>query len=166
MAVQRFVQRLRSSGKTLGIVLATGLATAGLACGAGEEEPTAPTATPTPAAGSPTPAAPQAGSAEIEQTVGELPKAYPSDLPVYPGADPENSMLIAGMGGIVTFATDASPEEVFGYYQEQLPEQGWSIESTSENPKRIRASKGDRRVNLSTQTREDGTEISLAIEGI
>lgn len=76
----------------------------------------------------------QSGAVEITTQDGQstfsseatLPENYPSDIPVYPGAEVVYSVVKDGDGSNVTFRTSDSLAEVVDFYEAQLASQGWS----------------------------------------
>ena len=95
----------------------------------------------------------------------ELPKEYPSDLPMYPGSTPTTS-LMAGGSGLVVLSSTAQPADVLSHYRTELPNQGWTLDEVTEDPASIRAHKGGRTARISISSGDDGsTEIGVAIEG-
>jgi hypothetical protein len=103
------------------------------------------------------------GSAEVAQN--ELPRDYPADLPTFPGAKPTTSMLIPGGTGMVVFSAASPVEEVSAFYAKALPEQGWTVKQTSEDGKRIQASKDQRSATVSIESGADGSEIAVVLGG-
>jgi hypothetical protein len=150
-----------------------------LACGSGEKEAaTQPSATtPTPAAPTSPPAEGQAqqGAAQrranvpAQITQGELPDDFPSDLPVFPDAQPRNSMMVGG-SGLLLLGTSASVADVLSHYREQLPSQGWTVDAVTEGAggtkASVRAHKESRNATISISQAKDGagTEIGIALK--
>ena len=56
----------------------------------------------------------------------ELPKNYPSDIPVYPGSEVMYSVVKDGQGSNVTLRSADGQQQVVSYYESQLAEKGWS----------------------------------------
>lgn len=56
----------------------------------------------------------------------ELPENYPSDIPVYSGAEIVYSVVKDGDGSNVTLRTTDSLQQVVSYYEAQLASQGWA----------------------------------------
>ena len=112
--------------------------------------------------------APGGAEAKASIATGELPDGYPSDLPTPPDATPAQSMLIPGHGGLVTFTTDASPNDVRDHYRQALPGEGWNIAEDSAVAQRttIRATKDDRTANVMITPGGQGSEVAIAIDGI
>jgi hypothetical protein len=144
-----------------------------LACG-GEEAPPAPTESATPPApvakvqpGMPPAKAPKRKPAEgVEVLKGELPAAYPADLPQPPSAEPETSLMVEGKGGIVSFKSTESTEAVAAHFKKSLPEQGWEVISTSGDAARslIKATKDNRAVNVTVAKAPSGTGSSVMVQ--
>jgi hypothetical protein len=151
------------------VLLGAALALA-LACG-DKEEAAAPAATaPSPAAtpgaqpeaAAPTPSEDPGIPAEVVQ--GDLPKDFPEDLPVYPGASPTTS-LMAGGSGLIVLNTNAPVAAVLSHFRDQLPAQGWTVDEVGEDPPRVVAHKGSRSATISISEGAEGTEIGIALEG-
>lgn len=76
----------------------------------------------------------KSGSVEITTQDGqgtfsskaELPENYPSDIPVYPGAEVVYSVVKDGDGSNVTWRTNDSLQRVVSYYEAQLAGQSWA----------------------------------------
>ena len=151
-----------------------------LGCGS-SDEPTAatPTETPTPAAGADAPkkrspeviAAKRAeagGDAQI--TRGELPEGFPSDVPMFPDAQPKTSMMV-GSSGLVVLTSNAALSDVLTHFREQLPSQGWTVDSVSEaaggTKATVKAHKDARSATVSLNQAKGGTgtEIGISLKG-
>jgi hypothetical protein len=148
-----------SKPRVLGLLCAT-LALA-LACG-DKTETNTPTATPGAEGAAATPPADAGVPAELVK--GDLPKDYPSDLPIFPGATPTTS-LMAGGSGLIVLSTTAPVADVLAHYREQLPSAGWTVDEVGEDPGRISTHKGGRSATISISEGSEGTEIGIAIEG-
>lgn len=101
----------------------------------------------------------------VELGSGTLPPGYPADLPAFPGAATKTSMMIPGGTGLVVFSASEPVEDVLAFFSEQLPVSGWSVDSTSEDGKRIHASKDTRNVTVVVDQVTDHTEISVVLGG-
>ena len=134
-----------------------------IACGDNMESNTPTAGTPA-AEGTPEATPPADAGMPAELVKGELPKDFPSDLPVFPGATPTTSLMAGGSGLIVLSAT-APAADVLSHYREQLPAQGWTVDDVGEDPGRISAHKGGRSATISITEGTEGTEIGIAIEG-
>jgi hypothetical protein len=135
------------------------LAALALGCGGGDE----PAATTTPgAAGTAAGSAGEDIPAEIAE--GELPKGYPSDVPIFPGSKPVTAMIV-GSSGLVILNSQATVAEVLAHFREQLPANGWTVDEATESPARVAAHKGTRSATISISEADGGTEIGVALEG-
>ena len=141
-------------------------------CACGSEE-TAPAGTPTPEkrvedVGRPAVPTKQPDvaveKAEIGEA-GELPSSFPSDLPTFPGASSTGSMALGDGPALVVFSSSASPADVFSFYREQLPQNGWRIDSEADDQSRITASKGTRSASIRINRSRGATEIGVVFEG-
>jgi len=101
--------------------------------------------------------------AELEQN--KLPASYPKDLPTFPGAAPTTSMLVPNGTGMVMFSASSPVDEVAAYYAKALPEHGWTVDKTSNDGKRIQASKDKRSATLSIEAGDDGSQIAVVLSG-
>lgn len=57
----------------------------------------------------------------------DLPDDFPTDVPLYEGAEPFAVQPMASDGRTVLFRIEAEPKEIFGFYRENMPAQGWSL---------------------------------------
>ncbi len=78
-----------------------------------------------------------------------LPDTFPKDVPIIPGGSVKAAMKI-GETTTVQLTTNASPQEVAKYYQENLTSQGWKIGNTMATGKvtMLTAAKDQRQVSL------------------
>ena len=61
-----------------------------------------------------------------------LPEGFPEDFPVPQGADPAAAFTFTAQGTsqvVTTFTTDQSPDELIGFYEENLDPEVWEITS-------------------------------------
>ncbi len=66
----------------------------------------------------------------FEASIGEdakVPRSFPTDIPLYPGAEPMAAMSAGAEGSMVTFKTMDSQQDIYEFYQTKLAEQGWAI---------------------------------------
>ena len=130
--------RRRSSDRPILLWLAGALALASLslACGSDETASSPEPAAGEPAASEPAPASPAptepapgtaaapdaaaAASGEGVATDGVIPSGFPSDVPIYPGAEPGPGMSMPGLGVFATFEVDDSPEQILGRWTWRL----------------------------------------------
>lgn len=164
---------VKSTVRSVRTVITIGVASlllAALGCGSGgDESSTAP-----PAAEAATPGTRQvvvpgteANPKVAEVSTGELPEGYPKDLPAPPQSKPMNALLVPGQGGMVTFLSQASSDEVASHFKDALPAQGWTIDSATNDERRtmIKASKGGREANVIIANGKRGTEIAITLKG-
>lgn len=152
-------------------------------CNTGTEEPDAPqtdqaTQAATDATGESDEPATSSGSAEqdtidpsrfptlADGVEAAVPDNYPKDLPMYPGAVPAQGRGQTGDGGDIAgvqLLTNDSPDETYGYYQDQLESKGWSIERTddSEAGKAISVTKDGCKAILMFAPSESGTGTDI-----
>ena len=173
------------------------LAAAFSACGSCEEGKTAANkpatpASPTAAAPAPAPGSPDAEpssdkpkwhpkSEEVYEakkaaqpaaqiTQGSLPANFPTDMPMYPDAQPKTSMMVQGEG-LVVLDSSAQATDVLAHYREQLPAQGWIVDSVKEaaggSKATVKAHKDMRSATISINQAQggSGTEIGIALKG-
>jgi hypothetical protein len=181
--------RPSSSRSALSLLLAlcAGLALFALACDSGTQEPDAPA----PEAAAEAPAADAADSAatppaatkregEIdpsrfpselaEGASASVPAAFPSDLPVYPGAQPaqgKGAEIEGSPQSLTHFLTNDAYPEVHRNYAGELTAKGWTIDSENENEMAatIEASKDKCKAQiLITPVEGGGSDIFIATE--
>ena len=142
-----------------------------LACG-GEEspapapapEPTAadPAVPSTPAPPTPSAEAPAPGPDTGVVTEGVIPEGYPSDIPVYPGADPGPAMAMPG-GVFVTFESDDTVEAILAHYRAELANNGWTVQDSPDGTG-VDGTKDGRSVQVRARTAESGrSEIAVSV---
>ena len=93
---------------------------------------------------------------------GNLPKDFPSDVPIYPDAQ---SMGGGRMGEHlnVTLKTRDGVLRVLGYYQEQLKKRGWQVLETDQNTGRLKARKSARDCFINIDNEEFTGETLVGI---
>jgi hypothetical protein len=84
---------------------------------------------------------------------------------VFPGSETKTAMLIPSGTGLVVFSSSSSADEVAAYYAKTLPEQGWDVNVTSEDGRRLQASKDTRSATVSIDSGDDGAEIAVVLGG-
>jgi len=160
-------------------------------CSSGTEEPAAPEAPETSAAEPAAPAAEATGRPTADETgvtgkapdpsralgelpegiVADIPEHFPSDLPIYPGAQPAQGKGALHEGtpmAAVQLMSGDSPDQTYDYYLRFLESDGWTIEEAKEmGPNSaISAAKGDRKISLMMAPTEDGgTNIFVITQG-
>ena len=89
----------------------------------------------------------------------ELPDAWPSDIEIYDGeiihtqsTSDEDSALVSA-----TVTSDKSLDSVYDYYQNNLPDAGWTVSSTltTEEIKTLTAEKGNQVLSLLATTGDE-----------
>ena len=148
--------------------LALACVAAWLLSACGSDEP-ADTATPKPGK----PAAARRAPPVLDETGLEaalegdisIPTGFPKDVPMYPGAVPTATMSSEGQGTLVTFDSNDEPQRVFDFYEEQLIDNGWSIESSATMGSQwmLSAVKDDRKAHISIAGAKAGSQIGVAI---
>lgn len=105
--------------------------------------------------------------AEAHIAVGELADRYPKDLPMPPDSEPQNSMFVAGKGGLATFISQASREELGSYFKKDFEGKGWTVDSAIEGDDltTINASKGERKARVELVPRAGDTEVAITVLG-
>jgi hypothetical protein len=169
LGVGRGVGRHRRAG--IAIVACLPLALL-LGCGGGDEQPAPPDgAPPAPAAPVETPEpAPSAAKPanKVQVVTGEVPKNYPTDLPQPPSATAQTSMVLPGEAGLITFLSTESIQVVADHFKQGLPEQGWQIAETTDEPTGsiIKATKDTRSVDVSVKDspKGDGTTVTVLLK--
>lgn len=99
-------------------------------------------------------------------TIGknELPSNWPSDAPTYEG-DITATYSTGDTYISATWQTDKSADNVYDYYQAELPDQGWNIESTlsAGSLKQLVAKKDNRMLTVSATPLEDQNQTSYTV---
>jgi hypothetical protein len=96
-------------------------------------------------------------------TEGVIPEGYPSDLPVYPGADPGPAMTMPGHGLFATFETDDTVEAILTHFRAELASNGWSVQDTPDGTG-LDGTKEGRSVQVRARTAESGrSEIAVSV---
>ncbi len=87
----------------------------------------------------------------------ELPKDWPSSVPIFPDSTIESSMSIAGqeeaISHNVTFSTNADFDKIADFYTDELEKGGWTIAQT--------ITTGDG--SMITATKDDNNSVSVYI---
>jgi hypothetical protein len=172
----------RSTRSTLSraILFACAIAVGSIALACGSDEPTAPPpaaapaepVAPVPGAEAPTAATPAPAAEEGEEaapdvvvTEGALPEGFPSDVPVYPGADIGSSMTTPGLGIFSTFDTKDQVDAILAHYRSELAKNGWSVVDSPQGDG-VDGTKGERTVKMRARRAEDDhTEIAITVTG-
>ncbi|CAN5908204.1 hypothetical protein BH23ACT2_BH23ACT2_21710 [soil metagenome] len=76
------------------------------------------------------------GESSVAFGAGDLPDGFPSEMPIFdPDAQPIGAVSIVDEGEQrigVSFQVDASVDEVVGFYQRELPSNGWDVEESDQ----------------------------------
>jgi hypothetical protein len=124
--------------------------------------PAAPTAPATPPAEGDA-AAPSADDLGGTATEGVIPEGYPSDVPVYPGADPGPAMSMPGLGVFVTFESDDKVEAILTHYRSELANNGWAVQDSPDG-NGVDGTKEGRSVQVRARQDENGrSEIAVSV---
>jgi len=101
-----------------------------------------------------------------------MPYNFPSDLPVYPGAQPAAGRGVEKDGGIqlsgVQLVTRDAPSKTRRFYERELEAKGWTIDDVREigDNTAISASKGGMKASLLIAPSADGgSDIFVVSEG-
>jgi len=113
-------------------------------------------------------AVPEPDLTGLHGTIGDgaaVPKGFPNDVPLYPGARPTATMSADGEGTLVTFDIDDGPEKVYDFYQQQLADGGWEIASSASMGGQwmISALKGERAAHISIAGAGSGSQVGVAV---
>ena len=106
---------------------------------------------------------------QFEASIGDdakIPSSFPSDVPLYPGAEPMAAMSAGSEGTMVMFKTMDSQQEIFKFYQTQFAEQGWEI-SEEENfggQLALVGLKDSRKTKISISGTKGDSRISVIVE--
>ena len=109
----------------------------------------------------------QAGEKYVAQLGGNvtLPSNFPEDIPLYPDAVPFSAMETGGGTTILSLDSDEQAPEVYGFYKEQLPASGWTIENELNvgGQRVLTAIKGDRKAVIQIESTDKGTRIGFLL---
>lgn len=153
--------------RMVGLAALVLLAIGPVACGGGNEKPAATGAASQAEGSEAKPAMPEHGAAakaeqQAELLQGSLPKGFPSDIPVYPGATAQNALSLPGTS-FVTFSSSTSADDVLAYYRRALQEKGWSVRDGQAGG--LEASKDQRHVLVKADATDEGSDIAMSITG-
>src|SRR3989344_7196045 len=108
------------------------------------------------------------GSFQAGENVS-LPSDCPSDVPVMSGAkisySGSSNPSTGAPGASVTFTTSKSASEVAAYYNSELVNQGWTIDSTmnASGTTILSAKKGERTVGIYIVSSEGTTSVTIGV---
>jgi len=109
------------------------------------------------------------GSFQAGENVS-LPSDWPSDVPVMSGVKisyaGSSNPSTGAPGASVMFTTSKSASEVAAYYNSQLVDEGWTIESTANmgSSSVVSAKKGERTVGLYIIESEGMTSVTIGVQ--
>lgn len=112
------------------------------------------------------------GKLVIEGSGLKLPKGFPEDMPIYEPSSVDSGVTSEGKEEppmkMAILKTNSSLTKIMGFYQKNLPENGWNITSTQEssvNVANITAAKGDQvgSISIGKDKETSGTVISINI---
>ena len=97
----------------------------------------------------------------------EIPKDFPSDVPVYEGMtiNMAHSQQQKGVFMVQALSQD-SVEQVATFYEKETAKAGWEEESSTKQGDKMRMlsyTKDDRRLHVAMTTAKDGTNVTLNI---
>ncbi len=98
----------------------------------------------------------------------ELPADWPNDVPAYTGATVTysgSSNADEGTGYSAVFSTKDDYTKVAAYYTNELPKQGWAIESTQNitGTTVMAATKDTRTISVAASTTDGETSITIGV---
>lgn len=103
-------------------------------------------------------------------TSDKLPSDWPSDAPLYPGADVQGSVAAAGgdtqgVGQYVGLLSSDSAQQVAAWYKSELAAKGWTVGTDITTPQgsMIGADKGGRTVAVTITSQDGKTAIGVTI---
>ncbi len=109
----------------------------------------------------------------MEGSGGSLPSDWPSDVPVYPGAELESSTSMRigdSLQMIVSWKTSDDVNDVYEWYRDELPAAGWeitgdfTIEQSGQRTASVTSSKGNSSADVYVGDDSDGgTGISIQV---
>jgi hypothetical protein len=93
-----------------------------------------------------------------------LPDDFPKDVPIYKGAVPQMATT-QGKMMMVHFNSSAPVADILKFYQEQLKEQGWEIQTTMNigEGSMLSAKKGERECTATVMKQDKGSMIQLTV---
>ncbi len=154
------IASLRSIWILLG-ALALGVA---LACG-GDTEEAGPVAKTPAEAWKPAPAPKLPPRSDIPTVITtELPADFPSDVPLYPGAEVIEARVNPGGGTSVALSVGDDVDKVTSFMADSFAAEGWSTDiKTTPDGSAIFADKTERRVATMVRSTDEGTRVELII---
>jgi len=103
------------------------------------------------------------GSMEIGEKV-EVPKDFPKDIPLYPGATAKMAMSRDEAGQIVSLQSKDKMEKIAEFYKTKMTEGGWESvgEMTMPNYRMFNYKKSDRNAQIILTAEPEATAINIS----
>jgi len=94
----------------------------------------------------------------------EMPKDFPSDVPIYPGAKVLMAMDLGKAHNLQLRCPDERAK-VAAFFKEKMKENGWSSEGTIDTPQlvMVHGKKGDRSLSVSVTSDDNGTMANVTV---
>ena len=105
----------------------------------------------------------EVGGQELENKQGGLVDGFPEDFPMPDGFEVETSTK--AQGKYQAFGSISSAEDTFAYYKDELPKQGWQIQTSSAagGTFQIVASKDGREAVLGSSPANEGANLTIVV---
>jgi hypothetical protein len=109
-----------------------------------------------------------ASGVEFEASIGEnatIPKDFPQDVPIIPGAEPMAALSTGGGGAIVTLKSSEEQSKIRDFYLSELPKNGWAIQSESSIGGQliIEATQGSRNASITIAGTSGDSRLSIIL---
>jgi len=94
----------------------------------------------------------------------EMPKDFPSDVPIYPGANVTMAMDFGKAKNVILSCPD-DRAKVAAFFKEKMKENGWSSEATMDTPQgaMMHGKKGDRSLSVFVSSADKGTTANVTV---
>jgi hypothetical protein len=98
----------------------------------------------------------------LQTQTGQLPESWPKDIPPYPGAK-INGSLVTGKGGMLMLETSDTPDQVIAFYRSKVPQMKQKSEMKLENHTMLtfEAEQGKRGLAVGATVQDGKTAIHL-----
>ena len=109
-----------------------------------------------------------ADGVEFEASIGlnaAIPKNFPSDVPIIPGAEPMAALSAGDSGTVLTLKSAEDQAKIREYYLSELPKNGWTIlsERSFGGQLMIDASQGTRRASVTIAGTSGDSRLSIIL---
>jgi hypothetical protein len=109
-----------------------------------------------------------ASGVEFEASIGEnaaIPKDFPTDVPVLPGAEPMAALSAGGSGVVVTLKSSEEQSTIRDFYLSELPKNGWTIQAERSVGGQlvIEATQGSRRASVTIAGTSGDSRLSIIL---